>query len=627
MWCSRGIAVLAVAAGLGLPQGAQAFGPLGGDFRISFMGPDGTSGFDAGESSVAYNPAANEYLVVWSGDDNTPPLVDNELEIFAQRVAANGARLGGRIRVSEQGANGNPDTSARLPSVAYNRAANEYLVVWQGEDGVSDELEIWGQRLSAAGAEVGGIDFRISDMGPDGNRDYNATQATVVANPSANEYLVVWEGDDNTPPLVNDEFEVFGQRLTASGQQTGANDFRISEQGMDGNAASDAGNPGVAYNPATNEYLAAWSGEIGTSNEIEIWAQRLSAAGAEVGGNDFQISDMGPDGSANYGVNDAGVAANPNTRQYLVVWEADDNTGPLVDNEFEIFGQRLTGGGQQVGANDFRISDMGPNGSASYEAGSPRVAYGSTGDRYLVVWDGDDNTGPLVDNEFEVFGQRLTAGGDPTGANDFRISNMGPDGYTSFEAADPSVAYGSTANQFLAVWEGDDGASPLVDNEFEIFGQRLGEPQAPGGGGRPSPGSDTRAPRFLSLGLSPSAFAASRSGPSVRTGRGRGTRVTYRLSEAARTTFRVQRVLPGRRVRGRCVRPTRSNRGKRSCRRHRTLRGSFHDKASAGRNRFRFSGRLAGHALRPGAYRLVATAKDSAGNRSRPARRPFRIIR
>jgi DNA-binding response OmpR family regulator len=34
------------------------------------------------------------------------------------------------------------------------------------------------------------------------------------------------------------------------------------------------------------------------------------------------------------------------------------------------------------------------------------------GNEYLVVWQGDDDTGSLVDNEFEVFGQRLAANGD-----------------------------------------------------------------------------------------------------------------------------------------------------------------------------------------------------------------------
>ncbi len=124
------------------------------------------------------------------------------------------------------------------------------------------------------------------------------------------------------------------------------------------------------------------------------------------------------------------------------------------------------------------------------------------------------------------------------------------------------------------------------------------------------------------------ASAAYRSGRSVRSARTRGTRVRYRLSEAARVRFRVQRALAGRRVRGQlpAARPATTAAG-RACKRYRTLRGSFSHKGKAGRNRFKFSGRLARRKLRPAKYRLVATAKDTAGNRSTPKRKRFRIVR
>jgi hypothetical protein len=64
----------------------------------------------------------------------------------------------------------------------------------------------------------------------------------------------------------------------------------------------------------------------------------------------------------------------------------------------------------EIGDNDFRVSDMGPNLSDAYEATLPDVAYNSTNNRYLVVWMGDDNTPPQVDNEYEIWGQRMVAG-------------------------------------------------------------------------------------------------------------------------------------------------------------------------------------------------------------------------
>jgi DNA-binding beta-propeller fold protein YncE len=137
---------------------------------------------------------------------------------------------------------------------------------------------------------------------------------------------------------------------------------------------------------------------------------------------------------------------------------------------------------------------------------------------------------------------------------------------------------------------------------------------------------DTVAPRFLRFSLSPTAFVAFSSGPGARTARTRGTRVTYRLSEAATVTFHVQSVLPGRRVCGRCVAGTRANRAKPRCKRHRTLPGSLRHAGTAGLNRFRFTGRLAGRTLTPHSYRLVAVARDRHDNKSQPSRRPFRII-
>jgi len=56
------------------------------------------------------------------------------------------------------------------------------------------------------------------------------------------------------------------------------------------------------------------------------------------------------------------------------------------------------------------------------------------------------------------------------------------------------------------------------------------------------------------------------------------------------------------------------------------VRGSFTRRRPAGRDRFRFTGRLAGRALKSGTYRLVATPIDN-GRTGRPTRARFRIAR
>jgi hypothetical protein len=84
-------------------------------------------------------------------------------------------------------------------------------------------------------------------------------------------------------------------------------------------------------------------------------------------------------------------------------------------------------------------------------------------------------------------------------------------------------------------------------------------------------------------------------------------RVSYRLSIRARVTFTLKQQRPGRLVGGRCVAPTRRNRGKRGCVSWVPLRGSLVRQGAAGANSFAFDGRIGGHTLAPGTYRLIAT--------------------
>jgi hypothetical protein len=314
------------------------------------------------------------------------------------------------FRLSDMGGVGS--SAAWFPAVAYNSTEDEYLVVWYGNDDagslVDEEDEIYGQLVDAAtGAEIG-ADFRLSDMGPDGDVNYYALFPAVAYNSVDNEYLVVWWGVDSTVSA-----EIFGQRVNAAiGTEIGTNDFRLSDMGPAGGAFFY---PAVAYNSASDEYLVVWSGDDGTGgpgvDELEIYGQRVNAAtGAETGTNDFRLSDMGPDGNADYDAYSPAVAYNSADNEYLVVWSGDDDTGGLVNNKYEIFGQRVGASGAEIGT-DFRLSDMGPDGNAIYDALSPAVAYNSTGNEYLVVWHGDDDTGGLVDEEYEIYGQRVDGNG------------------------------------------------------------------------------------------------------------------------------------------------------------------------------------------------------------------------
>lgn len=69
-----------------------------------------------------------------------------------------------------------------------------------------------------------------------------------------------------------------------------------------------------------------------------------------------------------------------------------------------------------------------------------------------------------------------------------------------------------------------------------------------------------------------------------------------------------------------------SNRTRRPCTRL-VRAGAFAQQARSGRNAKRFLGRIGSRRLAPGRSRAPLVATDAAGNRSRPKRAAFRVVR
>lgn len=436
------------------------------DFRISFVGTNGQTQPSGRAPVPAYNAARNEFLVIFYAD----PSGVGESEIYGQRInASTGALIGSSFRISDMGPDGNSAYKVSNACVVYNPNVNEYLVVWRGDDNINglvdDEFEIFGQRLSSTGAEIGTNDFRISNMGTNGDTAAVGDVPWVAHNTTNNEYLVVWRGHNGSG-----EFEIWGQRLSGvTGGETGGGDFRISDAGPDGDLTRFALEPSVAYNSTNNEYLVAWQADEFVDNETDIYGQRINAAtGAEVGTNDFRISDMGPNGDTNYIGQAPAIAYNSYSNEYLVVFYGVD---PVFAGA-QVYGQRLNAAtGAEVGTNDFLISDVGPGvGMSLYNANYPAVAFSRAARQYVVVWPSDNDDPSTVDNEFEIWGQLISIDGAQVGVNDFRVSDMGPDGNTAYGAGEPEVAIAANGRA-LIVWRGDDNTAPLVDDETEVFGQ------------------------------------------------------------------------------------------------------------------------------------------------------------
>lgn len=361
------------------------------------------------------------------------------------------------IQVSTTGADGDANRDTVDPFVAYNPHRGDYLIAWSADGlGTDNETEIFAQRLGPTGSPRG-RPIRVSVTGAEGDATRGTFSPAIAYDGRTREYLVTWRAD----ALATDEkFEVFGQRLSATGALVG-NNFRISTTGADGDASRDAFPPSVASNARSGEYLVVWSADpLVADEDFEIVAQRVGPRGALLGPA-VRVSVTGPEGDATRSARQAGVVYNPRTNEYLVTWVSDH----LNDDENEIFAQRLGAQGTLLGTN-FRVSTTGADGDANRDAFPPSVTVNSDNGRYLVIWSADALT---TDDDYEIFAQRINANGTLLGRA-VQVSETGPAGDPTRQARQANAAYNPKGKEFLITWLADGLAT---DDENEVFAQHL----------------------------------------------------------------------------------------------------------------------------------------------------------
>jgi hypothetical protein len=84
-------------------------------------------------------------------------------------------------------------------------------------------------------------------------------------------------------------------------------------------------------------------------------------------------------------------------------------------------------------------------------------------------------------------------------------------------------------------------------------------------------------------------------------------RISYTLNVAAAVTLTLKRRVAGRKVNGRCVKPTTGSRKHRKCARVVNVPGTLTLTGQAGANQSTFNGKIRGHRLGSGSYQLIAT--------------------
>lgn len=314
----------------------------------------------------------------------------------------------------------------------------------------------------ATGNVVASPFFRISQAAAV-SADRSARSAEIAYNPDDNEYLIVWQSDGLTE--VRGVTDIYGQRLNAATNQAIGISFRISNL-SDGSNDHSANHPQVVYNRTAHEYLVVWhgSGLVDAPDKFfEVYGQRLSRTGREMGA-DFRISHMTDLGKVN-------TNFVRNATEAQVAWNSTNNEYLVIWNGMgepedvvkkEIYGQRLKANGEMLGKN-FRISHTTDQGS-TFHASAPAIAYNSRDNQYLVVWSG----GFKKETQTEVWARGLSASGGLSPTNDFLISRV-----SSSRSGSPQVVYNSDTNEYFVVFHANASPGDASARLNEIFAQRI----------------------------------------------------------------------------------------------------------------------------------------------------------
>jgi hypothetical protein len=290
--------------------------------------------------------------------------------------------------------------------------------------------------------------------------------------------------------------------------------------------------------------------------------------------------------------------------------------GPLQANGGALMTQAIAQGSPAVdaGASCPATDERGiarPQGAAcdigAYELALPGVVTGpasAVGEHSATLSGTDSNPDFLGGLGFFQFGVSASYGSSSAGA---------------------AIGAGVLGNPFSAVVT---GLKPATTYHYRAVASNSGGTIAGADATFTTKGASNAASALVlnRLALSPSHLRSLR-GHGASLASARGAKLSYHLSDAAKTTLTVLRVRSGFHVGRRCLASL--PRGHKGHARHCSLLstvGSFSHQDTAGKVTLRFTGRVGGKPLAVGSYRLRAVARNSSAT-SAPATVSFSVVR
>jgi hypothetical protein len=447
--------------GLSLPDHAVEEGGatpqdfLGADFPVADRFDPFSPTEDLDSSSVAYNPARSEYLVVWHAF-----VRDTATDIYGRRLSSTGAPIGDTFLIS-----GAPGVQA-VPHVAYEATTGNYWVTWTDfRHGAIPDVML--RRISGTGQLLAS---EVTVNGP-----VNQAFASRVACGSGR-CVVAWQNAE-----ADGDAHVLIQGYEASGATFVPILLLTDPVGI-------AAEPDICFNPTDQHFTVVWHRSAGTHWDVSMF--RLT--------RDLAAAGVNPVSTAAGHQYRARIAFSSTAGRYLVVWQ-DGRSGTTWDaygqlvardgalsgtalpiyagsfhderpvvaahgsaSEFVVAFARDISGAQQFQIYAARVTGTGSVGAAFairlwYNVRwTPAVVHHTGSSEYLAVW---TDLGSAIQSDIQA--QRFASNGTLIG-NLVNVS-VGRKGQET-----PAAAYNAVRNEYLVVW-----ADYRSGNDYDLYLRRV----------------------------------------------------------------------------------------------------------------------------------------------------------
>ncbi len=399
--------------------------------------------------ALASDPDSDQVVATFVSDEGHRSV---GTEINSISIGSSGqAPLPGSVNlVSSVVVPGGPSEHAVDPKLAFNPfsvgadVADSYVVVYSTGVAGSTQSQIVAQQLSALGEPIAGTSTLVS-----GDGETLSLPDITYDGARHDEYVAVWVDEVAQ--------KILGRRLGRSGV-VGGETFVVHPD------ADPTDPPAVAVDPFTGFIFVA--NKSGTSIVLNV----LEGTEPDPFARLFVSTGSG---TQNSDVTSPDVATNTDRPGALVVWSGQGGAEGLDGAESEIWARLIGADGAVIGE-PIRVSEMGTDGSTASGGFSPAVAYDAAKDRYVVVWQGSDES--VAEGASNIWTRSVSADGLLVG-DQRRVTDVP----TARSALEPAVAVSGAGKRVLS-WhtsEGCDEGGPSQVMAMLIPAVAPAQPAAP----------------------------------------------------------------------------------------------------------------------------------------------------